>query len=120
MNQTKTKTTMNNITSHYQTAIAGEMKTIAVPEWDMEIYCRKTYPFRDEAKVLDLQTQGKTVDALIESLIVKALDKEGKKIFNEYDRPTLLNEADPNVIVRVVGLINNFEARAPIDELVKE
>ena len=111
---------MSKITAHYQTAIAGEMKKIHVSEWDMDIYCRKTYPFRDEAKVLDLQQQGKTVDALIESLIVKALNEEGKKIFNDYDRPTLLNEADPNVIVRVVGQINNFESRAPIGDLVKE
>ena len=118
--ETKKQSPIGKIAQHYQSAIAGELKQIKVPEWDMDIYCRKTYPFREEAKVIELQSQGKTVDALVESLVVKALDKDGKKIFTSYDRISLMNEADPTVIVRVVGEINNFEERAKMEDLVKE
>lgn len=112
--------TLEKISSHYQKAIAGELEKITVPEWDMDIYCKKTYAFRDEAKVIELQQQGKTVEALVESLIVKALDKEGKKLFHDADRVNLMNEADPSVIIKVAGQINNIGLRRPIDDIVKE
>ena len=67
-----------------------------------------------------MQGQGKTVEALIESLIVKALDKDGKRIFMDADRINLMNEADPAVIVRVAGQINNMSLRQPIGDVVKE
>jgi hypothetical protein len=86
----------------------------------MDIYCKKTYSFKDESKVIEMQGQGKTVEALIESLIVKALDKDGKRIFMDADRINLMNEADPAVIVRVAGQINNMGLRQPIGDVVKE
>ena len=64
----------DKIKSHYNTAIAGEMKKIKVEEWDMEIYCRKTYSFKDEQRIIQLQAEGKIVDSLVESLIIKARD----------------------------------------------
>lgn len=112
--------TLDKISQHYQTAIAGGLEKIEVKEWDMEIYCRKTYPFKDEAKVIELQSQGKTVEALVETLIVKALDKDGKKIFRDADRINLMNEADPSVIIKIAGAINNAGFRNPTEALVKE
>jgi hypothetical protein len=111
--------TLEKISNHYQRAIAGDLEKITVPEWDMDIYCKKTYAFRDEAKVIELQ-QGKTVEALVESLIVKALDKDGKKLFHDADRINLMNEADPSVIIKVAGQINNIGLRRPIDDVIKE
>ena len=112
--------TLEKISNHYQKAIAGDLEKIVVEEWDMDVYCKRTYAFRDEAKVIELQSQGKTVEALVESLIVKALDKEGKKIFVDADRVNLMNEADPAVIVKVAGQINNIGMRKPIGEVIKE
>ncbi len=112
--------TLEKIASHYQKAIAGDLEKITVKEWDMDIYCKRTYAFRDESKVIELQQQGKTVEALVESLIVKALDKDGKKIFVDADRVNLMNEADPAVIIKVAGLINNIGLRKPIGDLIKE
>ena len=112
--------TLEKISQHYQKAIAGDMEKIEVKEWDMDIYCRRTYPFKDEAKVIELQAQGKTVEALVESLIVKALDKDGKKIFRDADRINLMNEADPAVIIKIAGQINNIGMRQPLETLTKE
>jgi|TARA_A100001015_G_scaffold301941_1_gene389525 hypothetical protein len=112
--------TLEKIAKHYQSAISGDLFKIKVAEWDMDIYCKKTYSFKDESKVIEMQGQGKTVEALIESLIVKALDKDGKRIFMDADRINLMNEADPAVIVRVAGQINNMGLRQPIGDVVKE
>lgn len=112
--------TLEKISNHYKNAIAGEMVKIEVKEWDMDIYCKKTYAFKDESRVIELQTQGKTVEALVESLVVKALDKDGKKIFNDADRINLMHEADPNVIIKVAGAINNAGFRLPGEKLSKE
>lgn len=112
--------TLDKITKHYHREINGDLEKMAVPEWDMDIYYKRTYPFEDEARVIELQSQGKVVDALVESLIVKARDSEGKKIFTDADRIVLMKEADPTVITRVAGEINNASLRPKVKDLAKE
>ncbi len=104
----------DKIAKHYQSSISGDLKKIHVEEWDTDIFCRTTYPLKDEAKILELQTQGKTVEALVESIIVKARDKNGKRLFQDADRIKLMNEADPTVIIKVGGAINN--AKIDLDQ----
>jgi len=114
-------TTMSKITNHYQTAISdANMHKVHIKEWDMDIYFRNTYSFKDESRVVELQTQGKVVEALVESLIIKARDKDGNRIFSDADRLTLLNEADPAIITRVCTAISNANLRLPGDDAVKE
>jgi len=110
----------DKIAKHYQSAIAGDLQKIHVEEWDTDIYCRTTYPLKDEAKILQLQTEGKTVEALVESIIVKARDKDGKRIFHDADRIKLMNEADPMVIVKVGGAINNAKLNVDQETASKE
>jgi len=112
--------TISKIANHYQRSIGSDLHKVEVPEWDMEIYYRRTYSFQDESKIIELQTQGKVVEALIESLIVKARDSQGKRIFNDADRINLMNEADPSVITRVCGVINNAAVKPTAKELAKE
>jgi|SRR5210317_939515 hypothetical protein len=107
----------DKIKSHFNSAIDGAMQKIKVEEWDMDIYCRKTYSFKDEQRIIQLQAEGKIVDSLVESLIIKARDAEGKRIFADADRVTLMHEADPAVVTRVVGQINSAGPRTitPVD-----
>lgn len=112
--------TLEKITKHYHREINGDLEKIEVPEWEMDIYFKRTYPFEDEAKVIELQSQGKVVDALVESLIVKARDKDGKRIFSDADRIVLMKEADPTVITKVAGAINNASLRPKVSDLAKE
>ena len=67
---------MGNITGHFKEKLSGGLQKISVPEWKTDIYFKGTYPFAVESKILQLQQQGKTVDALVESLIQKALDPD--------------------------------------------
>ena len=98
---------LNNATSHFKTKLSGELKKITVTEWKTDIYYKSAHSFAVESKILELQQQGKTVEALVESVIMKSLDMDGKAIFSKFDRTTLMNEVDPAVLVRVASTLNN-------------
>jgi hypothetical protein len=101
----------DKISQHYQSSIGGELKSIKVPEWETEIYFRTTYPLKE---------QGKTVEALVESIIRKAKTKDGKPLFHDADRIKLMNEADPMVVVKVATAINNAKIDFSQDSVAKE
>jgi len=110
----------DKIAKHYQASISGELKKIHVKEWDTDVYFRTTYPLKDEAKVMDLQNKGFTIEAVVESIIVKARDKNGKRLFEDTDRIKLMNEADPMVVVKVGGAINNAKINFSQDSIAGE
>jgi hypothetical protein len=110
----------DKISKHYQSAIGGELQKYHCDEWDTDIYFRATYPLRDESKILELQAQGKTVEALVESIVTKARDKDGKRLFMDADRVKLMNEADPMTVVKVASAINNGRITATQDQAAKE
>lgn len=96
--------------AHFRNQLSGEMKQITVPEWDnANIYWKTTTTLRDEGKILELTTQGKTVEALVESLILRARHVDGTKMFGFADKMTFLNEVDPKVLIRVVGEMNQVQ-----------
>ena len=110
----------DKIAKHYQSAIGGEMKMYHCEEWGTDIYFRTTYPLKDEGKILELQSQGKTVEALVESIVTKARSKDGKSLFTDADKVKLMNEADPLTVVKVASAINNGKITATQDEAAKE
>ena len=110
----------DKIAKHYQTSISGELKKIHVAEWETDIYCRSTYALRDESKVIELQSQGKTLEALVESIVVKARDKNDKRLFHDADRIKLMNEADPMVVIKVGSQINNVKLALDQETVAKE
>jgi hypothetical protein len=98
---------LDKATSHFREKISGDMKKVHVPEWECDIYFKPTLTLKEQGKLIELASQGKQVEALVESLIVKARNADGTKMFNFADKAALLNEVDPGVIIRVVGEINN-------------
>lgn len=101
---------LEKATAHFRTKISGEMKSISVPEWDAKIWFKEANTLREEAKLIELAQQGKTVEALVETLIMKARNEDGTKMFTFADKMTFLNEVDPAVIIRVVGDMNAANA----------
>ena len=102
-----TKSVLENATAHFKEQFAGKLYSTKVDEWKTTIYYRSTASMRTESKIMALTGQGKTAEALVESIVLKALDKNGDKMFKETDRATLLNEADPKVLIRVATKLNN-------------
>lgn len=100
---------ISKVQKHFQSKIAGEMKKTVVEEWDLEVYYRTTTSLKQEAKIVELSTQGKTVEALVEGIIAKALDEAGKPLFTQYDKAALMNEADPAVILNLSRILNGSD-----------
>jgi hypothetical protein len=94
-------------TAHFRNQISGEMKSVDVPEWETKIFYKTATSLKDEGRVLELTQQGKTVEALVEGLIIKARNEDGTKMFTVADKATLLNEVDPRILIRVVSDINS-------------
>lgn len=111
---------LENAKSHFKSKLSGELKKVSVPEWKQDIYFKGSYPFAVESKIIELQQQGKTVEALVESIIAKSLDPDGKPLFNKFDKSTLMNEVDPAVLVKIATHLNNatMEYTSP-EELAK-
>ena len=110
---------LDKATAHFRNQISGEMKSIEVPEWETKVYFKTVTNLREEGKILELSQQGKTVEALVESLIVRARNEDGTKMFTPADKPTLLNEVDPKVLIGIVGSMNNIEINLEAVEVEK-
>lgn len=98
---------LEKATAHFRDKVSAEMKNVYVPEWDAKIWFKPTVTLKEQSKLIELSQQGKTVEALVESLIVKARNEDGTKMFGMPDKITFMNEVDPQVIIRVVGEINS-------------
>jgi hypothetical protein len=103
--------------AHFKEVLSqGLCGPIIVKEWgDTEVYYKPATNFFQESKIVELQAQGKTVDALIQSLILRALDKEGKPLFTQGDKQELMREVDPNIILKIVTEMNDPENKEKIE-----
>jgi len=106
---------------HFKSRNSDEMKSIEVPEWDTTIYYKKISTFKDQSAIMQLHQQGKIVEALVETIITKARNKDGSKMFMPAERTILLNQADPDVLVKIATELNTNEATTnyDLDETVK-
>jgi len=109
---------LDKATAHFRNKISGDMRKIRVDEWDCDIWVKASSTLREESKVLELSQQGKTVEALVESIIVKARNEDGTKMFTMPDKMIFMNEIDPMVIIKVAGEINGANQET-LDEVEK-
>jgi hypothetical protein len=100
---------LDKATAHFRNQISGDMRTIEVPEWETKIYFKSVTNLREEGKILELNQQGKSVEAVVESIIIRARNEDGTKMFTVADKMVMLNEVDPKVLIRIVGEMNNVE-----------
>jgi hypothetical protein len=94
------------VKKQFQAKIAGKLNQYTVEEWGIDVYYRSITTLKQEAKIVELSTQGKNVEALVEAVIIKALDEDGKPLFSQYDKASLMNEADPAVILKLSRVLN--------------
>ena len=91
---------------HFDSLTSQKLKEYYVKDWDVTVYYRETLTWREQARILDMTTSGKTSDALIETLLVRCLEKDGSPMFTTADRTTLQHSVDPNTLLTIVGAIN--------------
>ena len=105
---------INKAAEHFKTIVSQDMKSVEVPEWETTLFFKAAVSFAAEQKVIALHTEGKQVDALCESLVNRACDAEGKRVFTNADKVTLMNSVDPAVILRIVNQMNALSSE--VDE----
>jgi len=108
---------LDSAKAHFKEILAGGLKgPIHVKEWDTNIYYKPATSFYQESKIVELTSQGKTVEALVEALIMRSLDENGSPVFNKADKPDLMRSVDPQVIMRVMGEMNDPDHQNSIEE----
>jgi len=101
---------LENMVGHFEDQAIAEVE---VPEWGTEeeplvIYFK---PFTlAEQKRLYSMAKDDNMEMLAYTLILKALNKEGEKLFGMGDKMTLMNQVDPYVLARVVNSITASSA----------
>lgn len=111
---------LEKATAHFRAQVGGTMNKITVPEWETDIYFKSVNTLREESKLIELAQQGKTVEALVETLIMKARNQDGTKMFGLPDKMIFMNEVDPQVVIRVVGEMNVANAEnSNLDDIEK-
>ena len=78
---------------------AIDRKIIDVPEWKITVYA-KPLTLADK-RILTRNTKPDDVTLFADVLILKAEDKEGKKLYSLEDKQTLMRSVDPEVVARV-------------------
>lgn len=101
--------------THFAEISNKGMDSLEVPEWETTVYWRVGgLNFASQSKVIELQQKGQSAEALIEMLIMRALDKDGKKMFKPMEKQVLMRDVDPNIILTIVTAMGdsdrNFEA----------
>lgn len=100
---------LERATAHFREQLNNPMDVIDVPEWGTKIYFKRVTTLKEESKVMELSQSGKTVEALVESIVMRARNEDGSKMFTMPDKITILNEVDPKVIIRIAGAMNGVE-----------
>jgi hypothetical protein len=103
--------------SHFKDILAQGLKgPINVPEWKCDIWYKPATTFQQESKIVELSSQGKTVEALVEALIMRALDSDGKPLFVKADKPELMRSVDPSIIMRIMTDMNDPDTQRTVEE----
>ena len=99
------KSVLEKAQTHFKNIIDDEMKSYYCKEWDSTVYYKPTLTWKEQSEILDAG-QKSSADAIIKTLIIRARNKDGSKMFSNVDKVILENDVDPDVIVKVVGAIN--------------
>jgi len=110
---------LDKATGHFRAKISAPMQKIRVDEWDCDIWFKPVNTLKDEGRLVELAQAGKTIEALVETLIVKARNEDGTKMFTTVEKVVFMNEVDPNVVIRIVGEMNIASVVEPVEEIVK-
>lgn len=104
--------------AHFK-SVDSNLKELRVEEWDTTIYYKEKSAFKDQSAIMQLHQQGKVVEALVETIIVKSLNQDGSKMFKPAERVVLLNSVDPDVLVKVATALNSVDDNYDVGETVK-
>ena len=114
-----TNPVLDKAIEHFKSRNTDGMNEYYCKEWDTTIYYKKVGSFKDQSAVMQLHQQGKVVEALVETIITKARTQDGKKMFLPAERDYLLQECDPEVLVKIATELNKSDTEYNVDAIAK-
>jgi hypothetical protein len=97
---------LDRITAHFDSL--GQ-RQLVVPEWETTIYFTPV-TIADRNRIYKGSKGENDYETMVNIIIVKALDQDGKHHFTSADKPKLLQHADSALIARVAAAIMNGDA----------
>lgn len=94
--------------NQFRARMGSELRVIEVPEWPDEeghpskIFFRPVLNFLEQEEITQLVDQGKKMEAIVRTLILRAKDADGKPLFRKDQRVELMRQCDPDVVARIV------------------
>lgn len=110
--------------AHFRDKLAAPLKFIEISEWPDEegqpskIYFRSSMTLQQQQEILSLNNQDKLAEALVATLIAKALDENGKPIFRQVHRTELLRNVDSDLISDILRRMNEEAEELSEDEIL--
>ena len=101
-----------------------EIKEIEVPEWSSEgevikIYAKPLTLAEKRKLYRNLGAKSEDISSMmVEALIMKAEDKDGKKLFTPDDRDRLMNKVDPDVVSAIATEILYFKDAYSVEKKI--
>jgi len=94
---------------HFRDRMSSELQFVEVPEWGTKIYFKASMNFKDQGEVLKLHGDNKPAEAVIMTLILKAMNEDGKKLFKRAHMTEMLTTIDPDIVSRIVTEMSDDE-----------
>ena len=91
--------------THWREKLVAPMESVVVPEWDTTIFFRPT-TLAQRNTIFRYANDG-SLESLAQTLIIRALDEDGKRLFSNADKKDLMEKIDPDVIANVVTAMND-------------
>jgi Asp-tRNA(Asn)/Glu-tRNA(Gln) amidotransferase B subunit len=111
---------LENAKQHFRDKVSGEMSFVEVPEWGTEDKPLKIYfrsiTLKQKDRIYKYIREG-SLESLAMTLVVRALDEEGKPLFKPVHKTELMNSVDSEVIERIVNQM--YADDESLDDAVK-
>ena len=102
---------VQNAKKHFADKVSADLSCVEVPEWGeagegdgekepAKIYYRKAMSHKTQRQINQYAKEG-DIEALIEILMLRGLDADGKKLFKPSHRTEFRNFVDPEVMGRI-------------------
>jgi hypothetical protein len=108
---------LNKAKKHFNTCLTQELQSVEVPELNEQVYFRPVTTFAKLQEITKYYDEGKMQEGLAMGIIMRALDKDGKPMFNKNNMPELMNEVDPKILYKIADAMASAEVK--IEEVEK-
>jgi hypothetical protein len=100
---------LSKATEHFKQQLQNNSESVAVPEWETEVYYRPMNGKQRDA-ILKYINDGHIFEALVESILTRSRDENGKLMFKPVHKRELMTKVDPAVIERIATAMGTLDS----------